>query len=62
MRIDPNGGQTLVGRMRGVPNGFAMESDGSFLVANIEAGCIYRQQRDGRDEVLLDSWDGKPLG
>lgn len=61
-RIDPDGRETLVGSMRGAPNGFAMEADGSFLVANIEQGCFYRQQRDGRHEVALDSWDSAPLG
>jgi sugar lactone lactonase YvrE len=62
MRIDPDGRQTLIGSMRGAPNGFAMEADGSFLVANIEQGCFYRQHRDGREELVLDTWDGKPLG
>ena len=62
MRIDPDGRQTLVGSMRGAPNGFAMEADGSFLVANIEDGRFYRQQRDGRHELVLDTWDGAPLG
>lgn len=62
MRIDPDGGQTLVGSMRGAPNGFAMEADGSFLVANIEDGRLYRQHRDGRHEVELEEWEGGPLG
>ncbi len=62
MRIDPDGGQTLVGSMRGAPNGFAMEADGSFLVANIEDGRLYRQERNGRHEIVLDTWDGTPLG
>lgn len=62
MRIDPDGGQTPVGSMRGAPNGFAMEADGSFLVANIDDGRFYRQERDGRHEVVLDTWDGAPLG
>lgn len=62
MRIAPDGKQTLVGSMRGAPNGFAMEADGSFLVANIEDGRFYRQQRDGRHEVVLDTWDAAPLG
>jgi sugar lactone lactonase YvrE len=61
-RIDPDGRESLVGSMRGSPNGFAMEADGSFLVANIEQGCFYRQQRDGRHEVVLDTWEGAPLG
>ena len=62
MRIDPDGKQALVGSMRGAPNGFAMEADGSFLVANIEDGRFYRQQRDGQHEVVLDTWGGAPLG
>ncbi len=62
MRIDPDGAQTLVGSMRGAPNGFAMEADGSFLVANIEDGRFYRQERGGRHEIVLDAWDGAPLG
>jgi len=62
MRIDPEGRQTLVGSMRGAPNGFAMEADGSFLVANIEDGRFYRQHRDGTHEVVLDTWGGAPLG
>jgi sugar lactone lactonase YvrE len=62
MRIDPDGRQTLVGSMRGAPNGFAPDLDGSFLVANIEHGCFYRQERDGRHAVVLDMWDGAPLG
>lgn len=62
MRIDPDGRQTLVGSMRGAPNGFAIDEDGSFLLANIEDGRFYRQQRDGRHEVVLDEWDGAPLG
>lgn len=61
-RIDPGGRQTLVGTMSGTPNGFALEKDGSFLVANIEDGRLYRQFRDGRHEVVLDTWDGAPLG
>lgn len=61
-RIAPDGSQTLVGSMRGAPNGFAMERDGSFLVANIEEGRFYRQERSGRHEVVLDTWEGRPLG
>ena len=62
MRIDPDGRQTLVGSMRGAPNGFAMEADGSFLVANIDEGCFHRQHRDGRHERVLGTWENKPLG
>jgi gluconolactonase len=61
-RIAPGGAQARVGTMRGAPNGFAQEPDGSFLLANIEDGRFYRQHRDGRHEVVLDTWDGAPLG
>jgi sugar lactone lactonase YvrE len=61
-RIDPDGRQSLIGSMRGAPNGFALEADGSFLVANIEDGRLYRQHRDGRHEVELEEWEGEPLG
>lgn len=61
-RIAPDGSQTRLGTMRGAPNGFAMEDDGGFLVANIEDGRFYRQERNGRHETVLDSWDGRPLG
>lgn len=61
-RIDPDGRQTQVGSMRGAPNGFALEADGSFLVANIEDCRLYRQHRDGGHEIALDTWEGKPLG
>jgi gluconolactonase len=61
-RISSDGTQTLVGSMRGAPNGFAREADGSFLIANIEDGRFYRQQRDGTHAVELDTWDGAPLG
>ena len=61
-RISPDGSQALVGSMRGAPNGFAREADGSFLVANIEDCRLYRQERDGRHSVVLDAWDGAPLG
>lgn len=61
-RIDPDGRQALIGTMRGAPNGFAVEADGSFLVANIEHGRFYRQRRDGGHQVVLDAWESAPLG
>jgi gluconolactonase len=60
--IGRDGRQALVGSMKGAPNGFAPEDDGSFLVANIEDGRFYRQWRDGRHELVLDTWEGGPLG
>lgn len=62
MRIDPDGTKTLVGSMRGEPNGFAMEADGSFLLGNIGDKRFYKVNQDGTHQVILDSWAGAPLG
>lgn len=62
MRIDPDGTKTLIGSMRGEPNGFAMEADGSFLLGNIGDGRFYKQNRDGTHDIVLDNWEGAPLG
>ena len=32
------------------------------LIANIEDGKLYRLRRDGQHEVVLDAFDGRPLG
>jgi len=61
-RIDPDGRQTTIGTIAGLPNGLALEKGGSLLIANIEDGKLYRLHRDGRHEIVLDSFDGKPLG
>jgi gluconolactonase len=60
-RITPDGRHSVVGRLGGAPNGFALERGGSFAIANIDDGKVHRLHRDGRSEVLLDSIDGKPL-
>lgn len=61
-RLDPDGTQTLIGSIPGLPNGLALERSGSLLIAEIEHGLLYRLFPDGRSEVVLDSFDGKPLG
>jgi hypothetical protein len=45
------------------PNGIALLSDGSFLLAHLgaESGGIFRLHRDGRTEPLLRKVDGKDL-
>ena len=60
--IDAAGTQTLVGTMGGAPNGIAIDRQGRLCIANIDHGCVYRMERDGRHEVLLDSFDGHTLG
>ena len=42
-------------------NGFAMLADGSFLIAPLAGGGVYRMQRDGRSEMHLDRADGRAL-
>ena len=61
-RIDPQGRQSVIGTIAGLPNGFAIERGGSVLIANIEDGKVYRLHRDGRHEIVLDKFDGKELG
>lgn len=61
-RMDPDGRQTLLGDIAGLPNGLAMDRDGTLLVAEIEHGRLLRLHRDGRSELVLDALDGVPLG
>ncbi|CAN5326395.1 SMP-30/gluconolactonase/LRE family protein [soil metagenome] len=56
------GEQRLIGPKEGVPNGIAMKRDGTFIVADIGAGCIYRIDRAGRKQVMLDQVDGRAPG
>jgi sugar lactone lactonase YvrE len=42
-------------------NGFAMLADGSFLVAPLAGGGVYRLHRDGRAELAIAEADGQPL-
>jgi sugar lactone lactonase YvrE len=61
-RIDRDGGQCRIGRMGGNPNGLAMDDAGNLLVANVIDGALYRLQRDGAAETIIDSFAGRPLG
>lgn len=62
LKLAPDGAQERIGALGGAPNGIAMDRDGSFVVANIDAGSLQRLQRDGTSETLLDRLDGQPLG
>jgi sugar lactone lactonase YvrE len=42
-------------------NGFAMLADGSFLVAPLVGGGVYRLRRDGQAEMFLNEADGRAL-
>lgn len=62
MRIDADGRQTRVGAVGGAPNGIAMDRRGRLYIAEIEGCKVYRMEQDGRTELLLDQFDGAPLG
>jgi sugar lactone lactonase YvrE len=61
-RIEPDGTQRRIGTIGGAPNGFARDRRGRFWIADIEGGRICRMTADGRHEVVLDRFDGAPLG
>jgi gluconolactonase len=60
-RLDPDGRQTLIGNMKGAPNGLALDRHGVFYIANIGDGKVYAMQRDGSERVICDSLEGKSL-
>ncbi|AON53720.1 SMP-30/gluconolactonase/LRE family protein [Herbaspirillum seropedicae] len=61
-RRDPSGTQQVMGSIRGTPNGLAMTSSLDLLVADIENGIVYRLDREGRHEIVLDRLDNQALG
>jgi sugar lactone lactonase YvrE len=61
-RIGADGRVSTIGSIKGAPNGFAPEKGGSFLVANIEDGKVYRLYRNGQSEMVLDTFEGAKLG
>lgn len=62
IRIDPDGSQTRIGKVGGLPNGLAMDRQGRLHVADIESGRLFRMDRSGNHEVLLDRFEGARLG
>jgi gluconolactonase len=45
-----------------LPNGLAMDTDGSILISNFGTDRLERMTRDGQTQVLLDTIDGSPIG
>ena len=58
-RIDPDGGQTLLGGWGGEPNGLAIDPDGNLVTANIGLGRVQRMTRDGQVATVLEEVDGQ---
>jgi gluconolactonase len=76
MRIDPDGGQTLITQSASrlfdgqpssllygtLPNGLAFAKNGDLLISNFGTDRLEIMTRDGQTRTLLDSIDGKPIG
>lgn len=64
-RIDPDGAQSSLGKAPGLANGFAMtrngDRNGSFYIADIEAGLVLRLTPDGDQSVFLEEVDGQRI-
>ena len=68
LHIAPSGQQNIIGHYSEIegqmwlPNGIALQADGSFLIANIgPGGGVWRLQKDGKLEPFLREVDGKLL-
>src|SRR5205085_4710293 len=63
MAIAPDGSQRLIGSAPDmVPNGIALQRDGSFLIANLgAAGGVWRLDRQGHAAPWLTEIDGVTL-
>ena len=65
-RVGPDGstelfhGKTADGQPLGA-NGFAMLADGSFLIAPLVGGGVFRLQRNGQAAMFLQEVEGRPL-
>jgi sugar lactone lactonase YvrE len=60
--VQPDGTVRTIGSMGGAPNGFARDPDGLFWIADIEGGRVCRMDTLGRHEVVIDRYQGKPIG
>lgn len=60
---DPDGTQHLVGSIGSLPNGMAIDREGHLWIANIGDQRLYKvDMATGVAEIVLDAFDGKPLG
>jgi gluconolactonase len=58
--------QTGIAELRGQgvyePNGYSRTSDGAFIVAGLKDNKVFRIDRSGSVSVVLDQFEGRPLG
>jgi len=47
---------------KSIPNGFAIDPEGRFVIANHGQQTLERMDRNGKTEILLSSLEGRPLG
>jgi sugar lactone lactonase YvrE len=61
-RVTQNGVAELRGEGVYEPNGYSRTSDGTFIVAGLKDNKVFRIDPAGRVSVVVDSFQGKPLG
>jgi gluconolactonase len=61
-RVTQTGVAELRGRGVYEPNGYSRTSDGSFIVAGLKDNKVFRIDPTGHVSVVLDQFQGKPLG
>jgi gluconolactonase len=61
-RVTQTGVAELLGQGVYEPNGYSRTSDGAFIVAGLKDNKVFRIDRSGRVGVVLDQFEGKPLG
>jgi len=61
-RVTQNGVAELRGQGVYEPNGYSRTSDGAFIVAGLKDNKVFRIDSSGGVSVVLDQFQGKPLG
>jgi gluconolactonase len=61
-RVTQNGVAELRGEGVYEPNGYSRTSDGAFIVAGLKDNKVFRIDRSGNVSVVIDQFQGKPLG
>src|ERR1700761_6471026 len=61
-RVTQSGVAELRGEGVFEPNGYSRTADGTFIVAGLKDNKVFRIDPTGRVSVILDAFQGKPLG